>query len=53
MSLNALKWSAILCFIIAMAILLGGGVKMKDSLPPYPGTCSGRMAAVVPEGGYL
>ena len=37
MSLNKLKWAAILCFIIAMAVLLGGGVVMKKDLPPYPG----------------
>jgi nitric oxide reductase subunit B len=37
MSLNTLKWAAILCFIIAMAVLLGGGIVMKKDLPPYPG----------------
>ena len=37
MSLKTLKWSAILCFLVAMAILLGGGVYMKKDLPPYPG----------------
>ena len=37
MSLNNLKWAAILCFIVAMVILLGGGVYMKKDLPPYPG----------------
>ncbi len=37
MSLTKLKWSAIICFFVAMAILLGGGVYMKKSLPPYPG----------------
>ena len=37
MSLNTLKWAAILCFIVAMAVLLGGGVVMKKDLPPYPG----------------
>jgi len=37
MSLNSLKWAAILCFIVAMAVLLGGGVAMKKDLPPYPG----------------
>jgi nitric oxide reductase subunit B len=37
MSLNTLKWAAILCFVVAMAILLGGGVYMKKDLPPYPG----------------
>jgi len=37
MSLRTLKWAAILCFIVAMVILLGGGVSMKKNLPPYPG----------------
>lgn len=37
MSLTKLKWAAILCFIVAMVILLGGGVAMKKDLPPYPG----------------
>lgn len=41
MSLKTLKWAAILSFVVAMAVLLGGGVKMKDSLPPYPGTVIG------------
>ena len=37
MSLKTLKWAAILCFVVAMVILLGGGVVMKKDLPPYPG----------------
>ena len=37
MTLKTLKWAAILCFIVAMAILLGGGIAMKKDLPPYPG----------------
>jgi nitric oxide reductase subunit B len=37
MSLTKLKWAAILCFVLAMAVLLGGGVSMKKELPPYPG----------------
>jgi nitric oxide reductase subunit B len=37
MSLKTLKWAAILCFIIAMLVLLVGGVSMKKDLPPYPG----------------
>lgn len=41
MSLNRLKWSAIICFFVAMAVLLGGGVKMTKSLPPYPGKVIG------------
>ncbi|MBW2367301.1 MAG: hypothetical protein JRH15_05400 [Deltaproteobacteria bacterium] len=41
MSLNTLKWTAIVCFVVSMAVLLGGGVQMSDSLPPYPGTVVG------------
>ncbi|MDF1592738.1 MAG: cbb3-type cytochrome c oxidase subunit I [Desulfobacterales bacterium] len=37
MKLNTLKWAAIISFVVAMAILLGGGVAMKKELPPYPG----------------
>jgi len=37
MSLNGLKWTAIICFFVAMAILLGGGVAMRKGLAPYPG----------------
>ncbi|MBW2613208.1 MAG: cbb3-type cytochrome c oxidase subunit I, partial [Deltaproteobacteria bacterium] len=37
MSLSTLKWTAIICFVVAMAVLLGGGVAMKKELPPYPG----------------
>ena len=37
MSLRLLKWAAILCFVVAMAVLLGGGVVMQRDLPPYPG----------------
>ncbi len=41
MSLKTLKWAAILCFLVAMVILLGGGVAMKKDLPPYPGKVVG------------
>jgi len=41
MSLNTLKWAAILCFVVAMAVLLGGGIVMKKDLPPYPGQVVG------------
>jgi len=37
MSVKSLKWAAIICFFVAMGILLGGGVYMKKDLPPYPG----------------
>ena len=46
MSLKTLKWAAILCFVVAMAVLLGGGVAMKNDLPPYP-------AKVVDAGGNV
>ncbi|MDP2645562.1 MAG: cbb3-type cytochrome c oxidase subunit I [Desulfobacterales bacterium] len=41
MKLNTLKWAAIVCFVVAMAVLLGGGILMKKDLPPYPGTVAG------------
>ena len=41
MSVKTLKWAAILCFIVAMGILLGGGVAMRKELPPYPGKVIG------------
>ena len=41
MSLTTLKWAAILCFVVAMAVLLGGGIVMKKDLPPYPGKVVG------------
>ena len=41
MSTPALKWAAIFCFIFAMAVLLGGGILAKKSLPPYPGKVVG------------
>ncbi len=41
MSTPALKWAAILCFIVAMVVLLGGGILAKKSLPPYPGVVAG------------
>lgn len=47
MSLKLLKWTAIGCFIFAMAVLLGGGVKMKASLPPYPGKVVGPDGALL------
>jgi nitric oxide reductase subunit B len=41
MSLGKLKWAAILCFIVAMAVLLIGGFMANDQLPPYPGKVVG------------
>jgi nitric oxide reductase subunit B len=37
MSIRVLKWAAILSFIVAMVILVGGRFSMNDELPPYPG----------------
>jgi nitric oxide reductase subunit B len=47
MSLKMLKWAAILCFVVAMAILLGGGIYMKKDLPPYPGKVVGPNGQVL------
>ncbi|MEW6673228.1 MAG: cbb3-type cytochrome c oxidase subunit I [Thermodesulfobacteriota bacterium] len=47
MKLNTLKWAAIISFVVAMAILLGGGVVMKKDLPPYPGKVVGPDGAVL------
>jgi nitric oxide reductase subunit B len=37
MSLNKLKWAAIISFVVSMLVLLWGGYFAKDRLPPYPG----------------
>ncbi|MEW6532124.1 MAG: cbb3-type cytochrome c oxidase subunit I [Thermodesulfobacteriota bacterium] len=37
MSVNGLKWAAILSFFVAMAVLLVGGYYALDKMPPYPG----------------
>ena len=47
MSLNNLKWAAILCFVVAMVVLLWGGVAMKKELPPYPGKVVGPTGKVL------
>jgi len=47
MSLKTLKWAAILCFVVGMAILLGGGYYMKKDLPPYPGKVAGPSGKVL------
>lgn len=41
MSVNSLKWAAMISFVVAMAVLLGGGFAAKDDLPPYPGKVVG------------
>ncbi len=42
MNLNSLKWACIICFFAAMAVLLFGGSKMKEGLPPYPEIVQGH-----------
>jgi nitric oxide reductase subunit B len=41
MSLPKLKWTAIICFVVAMAVLLGGGFFARDQVAPYPGKVLG------------
>ena len=36
METSHLKWGAVLSFVVAMAVLIGGGYVIKDKLPPYP-----------------
>ncbi len=38
MSLERLKWAAIISFVVSTLLLIGGGYVAKDQLPPYPGT---------------
>src|SRR4030043_1985247 len=37
MSLNKLKYAALISFVVSILLLLGGGYFAKDRLPPYPG----------------
>ena len=46
-SLSKLKWAAIISFLAAMAVLLGGGIAMRKDLPPYPGKVVGPQGQVV------
>jgi len=41
MTVNIVKWAAIVSFVIAMAVLLGGGYYAMDRVPPYPGKVIG------------
>lgn len=41
MSVNTVKWAAIISFVIAMVVLLGGGYFAMDRVPPYPGKVIG------------
>ncbi len=36
MGTTYLKWGAVLSFLVAMLVLIGGGYVIKDKLPPYP-----------------
>jgi len=36
MGTSGLKWGAIISFVVAMVVLIGGGYVIKDKLPPYP-----------------
>ena len=47
MSLEKLKWAAIISFVLSLLILLGGGYFARDRVPPYPGK------VVDPEGHVL
>ncbi|MCU0293816.1 MAG: cbb3-type cytochrome c oxidase subunit I [Thermoanaerobaculaceae bacterium] len=38
MTTGRLKWAAIICFVVAMAGLLGGGFAARERVAPYPGT---------------
>lgn len=40
MSIAKLKWAAVAAFVVAMVVLLGGGLSAKRQLAPYPGTVS-------------
>ena len=37
MSVEKLKWAAIISFVFSMVVLLGGGFFALDKVPPYPG----------------
>jgi len=47
MSIERLKWAAIICFFVALGGLLIGGVFAKREAPPYPGTVTGPDGAVL------
>ncbi len=47
MSVKKLKWAAILSFIVAMVVLVGGRFAMHDELPPYPGKVLGPKGNVL------
>ncbi len=37
MSTRTLKWAAIVSFLVALTVLVGGGLVARKELPPYPG----------------
>ncbi len=41
MTTRRLQWAAIVCFVVAMGGLLGGGFAIRDRLAPYPGRVVG------------
>jgi nitric oxide reductase subunit B len=47
MTVKKLKWAAILSFIVAMVVLVGGRFSMQDELPPYPGKVLGPKGDVL------
>ncbi len=47
MSTNRLKWVAVICFVVAMAGLLGGGHSAKQRVAPYPGKVVGPDGAML------
>jgi len=51
-SIERLKWAAIICFVIALGGLLIGGVFAKREAPPYPGRWSARRSGPVHQAGH-
>jgi len=47
MSIERLKWAAIICFVVALGGLLIGGVFATREAPPYPGTVVGPDGAAL------
>src|SRR4030042_6340678 len=47
MSIERLKWAAIISFIVALGGLLIGGVFATREAPPYPGTVAGPDGAAL------
>ncbi|HPC81738.1 MAG TPA: cbb3-type cytochrome c oxidase subunit I [Thermoanaerobaculaceae bacterium] len=47
MTTGRLKWIAVVCFVVAMAGLLGGGWAIREKLAPYPDKVVGPDGAVL------